>query len=512
MAWRDGVVQGSFRGVPFLFEQAGGDHGRRLVKHEFPNRDTGEGEDLGRKSRSFSLDVFILAADFPTYKSAKNALIGAFEQAGPGPLVHPTLGTMTVYGEGCKWSESTDEQGRCNFQLTFWDPGSTSFTAGALTPSQPALVDTASLALQTAALSSFLANFTTLGFLGAVMSSILNQISTLAAVFNQVTGLIALANSLANSAGIVSGQAAAVSAWNAQLVLFAAAPPTILSTPATLAAEIQALIAGLPYLAASNTAVPILTWADIRQTGPLGGQNPVTGYSQQTITSILAALEAIASLGLAAEAALDGAALAAMTAALLSQIVLRPVPGATASALAGVSPIAVAGMTPIAARQVASVSTATSRAEASPVAGVTPSRVQMAINQVALVDLVRQSALAQAAQAVASSSYSTVAAAQSAMNDIASRLDLEMQLTADNKVYQALAALRVSVVQAVNATIANLPLISTITLPRPVPALVLAYRLYDDPGQADAIVALNDVPHPGFLPAGTPLQIQVSNA
>jgi hypothetical protein len=316
---------------------------------------------------------------------------------------------------------------------------------------------------------------------------------------------------LANSSGIVSGQAAAVSAWNAQLVLFGAAPPTILSTPTTLAAEIQALIAGLPYLAASNTAVPILTWADIRQTGPLGGQNPVTGYSQQTITSILAALTAIASLGLSAEAALDGAALAAMTAALLSQIVLRPVPGSTATIQAGVAPIAVAGMTPISARQVAAVSTPTSRAEQSPIAGVTPSRVQMAINQVALVDLVRQSALAQAAQAVASSSYSTVAAAQSAMNDIASRLDLEMQLTADNKVYQALASLRVSVVQAVNATIANLPLISTITLPRPIPALVLAYRLYDDPGQADAIVALNDVPHPGFLPAGMPLQIQVSN-
>ena len=61
MVWRDGVVQGSFRSVPFQWEENGGDHGRRLVKHEFPNRDTGEGEDLGRKSRTFTLDVFILS-------------------------------------------------------------------------------------------------------------------------------------------------------------------------------------------------------------------------------------------------------------------------------------------------------------------------------------------------------------------------------------------------------------------------------------------------------------------
>jgi prophage DNA circulation protein len=235
----------------------------------------------------------------------------------------------------------------------------------------------------------------------------------------------------------------------------------------------------------------------------------VTGYSQQIITAINSVMTAIASIGLAAEAHLDGSAMAPMTASLLNQIVIAPVPGAGSAAISAVSPVAVAGMTPISARQIGSVSTIASRAEQSPVPGVTASRVQMAINQVTLMDLVRQSALAQAAQAVASSSFGTVSAAQAAMNDVAQRLDLEMQLTCDAGVYQALSSVRVAMVQAVNATIANLPRIGTIVLPRSAPALVLAYRLYDDPSRADQIVTLNDVPHPGFLPAGIALEVTV---
>jgi prophage DNA circulation protein len=164
-------------------------------------------------------------------------------------------------------------------------------------------------------------------------------------------------------------------------------------------------------------------------------------------------------------------------------------------------------VTPVAARQIAATTTPASRAEASPIAGVTPSRVQMAINQVSLIDLIRRMALAQLAQAVASSTYSTVAAAEAARDDVASRLDLEMQLTQDDTVYQDMAALRVAVIQQVNATIATLPAISTITLPAAIPALVLAHRLYDDPSWDADIIARNDVVHPGFVPGGVPLQV-----
>jgi prophage DNA circulation protein len=516
MAWRDGVVQGSFRGVPFQWDETGGDHGRRLVKHEFPNRDTAEGEDLGRKSRSFTLDVFILKPSFPAYQAARDALIAACEQPGTGQLVHPTKGTMTVFCEGCRWRESTDQMGKCDFSLTFWDPGSVTFTAGAIAPDRAAAVDSAALTLQLDLAASFLAAFATLGFIAAVMLPLLAQIAALAAIFDLVAAMVGLALSIANAAGIISGQAATVAAWFAALTQLEEADEIILAQPAALLALIEALIAGLPYLPPSNTPVPIATWSDIRQTGPVGAglppatlftPPPVDGFSQAQIDTIRVALTVLASLGLDVEIQLDGSDLAPMTAALLSQITLQPAPGASSSVQAAVAPVYVPGVTPVAARQIAATTTPASRAEASPIAGVTPSRVQMAINQVSLIDLVRRLALAQLAQAVASSIYPTVAAAEAARDDVASRLDLEMQLTQDDAVYQDMAALRVAVIQQVNATIATLPAISTITLPAAIPALVLAHRLYDDPSWDTDIIARNDVVHPGFVPGGVPLQV-----
>jgi len=516
MAWRDGVVQGSFRGVPFQWEETGGDHGRRLVKHVFPNRDTAEGEDLGRKDRTFTLDVFILNPNFSAYQAARDALIAVCEQGAKGQLVHPTKGTMTVFLENCRWRESTAEMGKCDFSLSFWDPGAVTFTAGAIAPDRAAVVDSASLTLQLDLATSFLAAFATLGFIASVLTGVLLQLAALAAIFDLVAAMVGLALSIANAAGIISGQAAAVGAWFAALTQLEEADETILALPASLVALIETLIAGVPYLPPSNTPVPITTWSDIRQTGPVGAglppatlftPPPVVGYSQTQIDMIRVALTVIASIGLDVEIQLDGSDLAPMTAALLSQIPLQQAPGGSTSAQAAAAPVFVPGVTPVAARQVAATTTPASRAEASPIAGVTPSRVQMAINQVSLIDLVRGLALAQLAQAVASSTYPTVAAAEAARDDVAARLDLEMQLTQDDTVYQDMAALRVAVIQQVNATIATLPAISAITLPAAIPALVLAHRLYDDPSWDADLVARNDVVHPGFVPGGVPLQV-----
>ena len=47
-----------------------------------------------------------------------------------------------------------------------------------------------------------------------------------------------------------------------------------------------------------------------------------------------------------------------------------------------------------------------------------------------------------------------------------------------------------------------LPSLASYVLPDPLPSLVLAQRLYQDPTRAALLEQLNDVPHPLFMPAG----------
>jgi prophage DNA circulation protein len=66
--------------------------------------------------------------------------------------------------------------------------------------------------------------------------------------------------------------------------------------------------------------------------------------------------------------------------------------------------------------------------------------------------------------------------------------------------YAALSGLRVGVVEDLLARGASLAPVVTREMPRPMPAVTVAYRLYQDAARADDLVARNDPPHPLFLP------------
>lgn len=73
--------------------------------------------------------------------------------------------------------------------------------------------------------------------------------------------------------------------------------------------------------------------------------------------------------------------------------------------------------------------------------------------------------------------------------------------------YQAAQALRTALFAAVPPEGEDLPRLGSVELSATTPALVLAYRLYDDPTRDDEIARRNVVAHPGFLPAGVELQV-----
>jgi len=120
MSWKDKLRKASFRGVEFWWEDVDSTFGRRIVTHEYPQRDGGWAEDLGRKPAEFSITGYVLGAD---YLSARDALEGACAAAGAGTLVHPTRGEIRVVCKECTVRESTREGGMARFDLKFVEEG-----------------------------------------------------------------------------------------------------------------------------------------------------------------------------------------------------------------------------------------------------------------------------------------------------------------------------------------------------------------------------------------------------
>ncbi len=70
----------------------------------------------------------------------------------------------------------------------------------------------------------------------------------------------------------------------------------------------------------------------------------------------------------------------------------------------------------------------------------------------------------------------------------------------DDEVYQALMALRGSIVTLLQQTGANLSRVGVVSFNRSLPALNLANRIYQDARRGDALVKMADPVHPAFMP------------
>jgi prophage DNA circulation protein len=92
-AWLEQLQPASWRGLPFAVNSAGIKRGRRTAVHEYPWRDQVWVEDLGRGVRAVAFSAFVVGDDC---FAQRDALLAAAETPGPGTLVHPSLGVLTV--------------------------------------------------------------------------------------------------------------------------------------------------------------------------------------------------------------------------------------------------------------------------------------------------------------------------------------------------------------------------------------------------------------------------------
>jgi prophage DNA circulation protein len=391
--WKDNLRPGSFRGAPFVIESSDGEIGRRFELHQYPLRDEPYAEDLGRKARRFTLDLFVLGAE---YMAGRDALIAAFEQAGPGLLVHPYLGEMTVAALDVRGpAESTREGGMARFTATFVEAGAALFPK----PTADTVGDVGDAADMAAAAvqAEFAQNFS-----ASKPEFLFSAAKTL--VQTATDKLSALRQSF-------PGVPAAVTEFVSDLQDFSAAAEALIRAPADLAVAVYGLIADVALL-------------------PDRPLRAISAY-----------------------------------------------------------------------RQLWHLYTA-----APQVSPTTSTRRRQADNQQALADLVHRAATVEAVRTAATLAYASYDEALALRDELAARLDLQME-TAGDASYMALADLRVALVIDIAIRGANLARIAYYTPADTLPALVLAYQIYGDAARDSDIIARNAIRHPGFVTGGDKLEV-----
>lgn len=127
--------------------------------------------------------------------------------------------------------------------------------------------------------------------------------------------------------------------------------------------------------------------------------------------------------------------------------------------------------------------------------------------QSGMTDLCRRAAICGLAQASAYYQPSSYDDAENLRTNICAIIDSEILIAGDqgqDQTYLALKSLRALVVQDLTSRGASLARIVTVDVKASLPALAVAYRLYQDIGRTDQVVSFSDPIHPAFMPVSFP--------
>jgi prophage DNA circulation protein len=387
MAWRDNLRPATFRGIPFKVDVSSLTAGRRLARHEYPQRDTPYLEDMGRKAREYKVDAFIVGAD---YMAGRDQLLKAIEEAGPGQLVHPYHGTqqVTVSGEA-QLTESTREGGMAKFSIVFVEAGRQE-EPQTVTDTEAVLNDQYT-ASETSFADDFAGQFSVKGKADFVVQDALDST-------NKLLAMPAMA--LGNLSYLRANPLSALTAMLPENL------STSLGNPRSLALGILALVRGVKnVMSLFDFGLP-----------PLG------------------------------------------------------------------------------------------------TSAATPSRQAQSGNRLALASLVQQAATARRIVDLGSSQPSTLDDARAARAEIVQRADAVLLATnTGQRAADAVVQLRTNAVLHFSRQTADLPRLVIVTPRAVLPAIVVAHDFYGDDWQSAGrdvdLIARNRVRHPGFVPAGQPLQL-----
>lgn len=178
----------------------------------------------------------------------------------------------------------------------------------------------------------------------------------------------------------------------------------------------------------------------------------------------------------------------------------------TATDFAAVAQELAAALYASAVRPADAIRLLSSLADFTPSDPTTSSTIGAAIGvmQSATGDMFRRAALVALARASADYEPASADDAAAVRVSVCAALDAEITIAGDqglDATFNALRAVRAAVSMDLETRGARLATITEVDVGLPMPAPVLAQRLYRDPGRADDLVAQGDPPHPAFMPA-----------
>jgi prophage DNA circulation protein len=113
------ILQPSFRGIPFWWDDRGFETTPRFAEHDFPQKAGRWHESMAPGPRIFTFSAWVIAPTRDLARALGVELAQACWDQRPGTLLHPAFGALRVVNKGCKLKESTDKLNRVDFDLTF---------------------------------------------------------------------------------------------------------------------------------------------------------------------------------------------------------------------------------------------------------------------------------------------------------------------------------------------------------------------------------------------------------
>ncbi|WP_213993794.1 DNA circularization N-terminal domain-containing protein [Sodalis sp. dw_96] len=439
--WSDHLHAASFRGVPFAVTTGDGEFGRRQAVHEYPFRDSVWVEDLGRSTRKLTLRGFIIQSSLlytaGDVMTQRDSLVAACETSGPGTLIHPTLGELTVSipAGGLKITEGP--AGRVfEFTLTVIESGLKVF----------ALTDAASAT-------------------STVTTSYLSLVSKIAATFiSEVKG------DLRTVTQAIKTLKSTGKFWSSMVTSTADEATNLNNT-------LKSTFGSTRYGRYENGDVG---GSVSGTTGNVSTTADTDDYDGLVAEKIATSIE-------------NRAAIDASTAALLDSTTIEAY-SANAQAIADAINSGIASLSDLIRvwESLAAFTDTTYRP------AVSDSGIAAAANYYFVV--LAAGAMANAAAQYSPSSYDDAMNVLARVIAVIDSVTLTVANTGYDDVYREMQALREAVVTTLQSTGANLADVQPMNFSRSLPALYLANRLYQDAARAESLMKMADPVHPAFMP------------
>ena len=447
MGWKDNLQDASLRGVPFKVDEDEATFGRRVQVHEYPNRDKPFAEDLGRATRRFSVQAYLIGDDF---FEQRNRLIEAIEKPGSCTLVHPYYGEMKVTVDDTVRVSHTVSEGRmCRVSFSFIEAGELSFPDAGIATGQKLLSSTSFL---DDCIAKAFEAFGMDGMPDFLQDGVIDKAT---AVFDTVTGAFQYIDSGISAASrLMQGDLSVLLSPPSSGMNFVNQLQTMWRAGTKLygnATDIISMVKGLTGVTLDSGLAPRGVWKTDSKTTQ--SQTVQSNYVAQAVrvTAISEAAGAVASLPQSATRTptrqQDQQQAVIVSHPAVTNI--QPDTGTDSDAVSGGATTSVDNSTVI--------------------------------------------------------SWDDLAEVRDSLNEA---IDKELERVTDDQLFQALMTVRTDVNQDISARLEQVERITERTPSEVVPALVLAADWYDSASRASEITARNGIRHPGFVPV-KPLRVPV---